>query len=416
MGVAAVAIVKYDQTSDSLRRAIELADGFSGLKSTDKVLIKPNIALGMTPKVRPDGILTSTVIVEQLIGLLREYGCTDISIGEGPAIIPEVRKEWRSADWAFEWSDFRELAERVGVKLLDLNKGGKASFVPYSVEELEPTSGVDVELVRDRKFMVSKLVVEEADFFINVPVLKTHRQGVITLGLKNLKGCIYNDSKRASHVFGLHRAIAVLGKRIRNDLVIIDGTYGLERGPIPTTGRDLQRFDLVIVSKDILACDMVGSAIMGIDPKLVPQLQEFARMTGRSLDLNEVDVKGEKIENVSKKLEWEYKWSNQPSWHEIKGITFQDPGESVCTACGMTVYMAMERFFGENKGATFADVELCVGPGPAAKKDSKKVLLFGDCANIANKQRDDAIRLRGCPPTIEKAYQLLADNLVNVSG
>ncbi len=43
-----VAIVKYDVGLDSLRRAIELCDGFEKLKTSDKILLKPNILWGGT--------------------------------------------------------------------------------------------------------------------------------------------------------------------------------------------------------------------------------------------------------------------------------------------------------------------------------------------------------------------------------
>ncbi|HYA13150.1 MAG TPA: hypothetical protein VEF33_02305 [Syntrophales bacterium] len=45
-----VAVVKYDATLDSLRRAIELCDGFERLKTSDKILLKPNILWGGNEK------------------------------------------------------------------------------------------------------------------------------------------------------------------------------------------------------------------------------------------------------------------------------------------------------------------------------------------------------------------------------
>ena len=40
-----VSLVRFDGSLDSLRRAIELCDGFAKLRSGDRVLIKPNNSL-----------------------------------------------------------------------------------------------------------------------------------------------------------------------------------------------------------------------------------------------------------------------------------------------------------------------------------------------------------------------------------
>jgi hypothetical protein len=87
---AAVALVKYDHTPNALRKALELCDGFEKLKPTDKVLIKPNAGQGLRKTQPPNGVVTTTVVLEDLIGLLRDCGCTDITIGEGPILLPEL--------------------------------------------------------------------------------------------------------------------------------------------------------------------------------------------------------------------------------------------------------------------------------------------------------------------------------------
>jgi len=66
---------------------------------------------------------------------------------------------------------------------------------------------------------------------INVPVLKTHGQCKVSLGMKNLKGCLSMSSKRAFHGKDLHRMIALLNTKIKPKLTIIDGLYAMEHGP-----------------------------------------------------------------------------------------------------------------------------------------------------------------------------------------
>ncbi len=382
---ATVALVKYDQTPNALRKALELCDGFEKLKTTDRVLIKPNAGQGLKRTQPPNGVVTTTAVLGDLIRLLRDYGCSDITIGEGPILLPEFR--WDPAR-AFEWSGIKQLAQELGVNLVDFNEGEFARFV---------MGGKRVE--------VSKAALE-ADFLINVPVLKAHRQSMVSIGLKNLKGCLHNTSKKNFHRFGLGRFIALLNTKIRTDLAIIDGIYALQRGP---WGDDAHRLDLLIAGKDVLSCDLVGSMVLGIDPKTVPHFQEFAQMTGRSLDVESIDIKGERIEDVATKLEWRLVLAGETLREDygVKGVAMDDPGALVCTACGTTAWTGICQYLEENRGATFGNMEFCMGLGPKAKEESRQVFLLGNCAITANKERKDAIRLKGCPPSIQDTYDIL---------
>jgi uncharacterized protein (DUF362 family) len=75
--------------------------------------------------------------------------------------------------------------------------------------------------------------------------------------------------------------------------------------------------DLIIAGKDNLSCDIVGSTVLGIEPLSVEHLSEFASIGGRSLDLAAIDMKGENVKDVTKKLEW--KVNNYQDGHLFKG-------------------------------------------------------------------------------------------------
>lgn len=53
--VATVALVKREAGRESLRQALELCEGFAPLKSSDTVLIKPNVVWGGEGGVPPSG-------------------------------------------------------------------------------------------------------------------------------------------------------------------------------------------------------------------------------------------------------------------------------------------------------------------------------------------------------------------------
>ena len=64
-----VAIVKYNGTSNSLKRAIELCNGFKELVENNKIILKPNIVWGGggTRKMPKYGFITTSRIIDDLI-------------------------------------------------------------------------------------------------------------------------------------------------------------------------------------------------------------------------------------------------------------------------------------------------------------------------------------------------------------
>jgi len=75
-----VTILKMADPLQSLRKAVALCDGFAGLNRHDRVLVKPNVSIGF--RMPPYGMTTTTSILEGLVQLLIEQGCSDISIAE----------------------------------------------------------------------------------------------------------------------------------------------------------------------------------------------------------------------------------------------------------------------------------------------------------------------------------------------
>lgn len=372
-----VAVVKYDATSDSLRRAIELCDGFEKLKTSDKILLKPNILWGGTKKLPPFGVVTTSTIVGDIIRLLHEYGCKDISIGEGTVVNEEMGSNTFKG---YDWSGIGKVAKTYGVKLVDFNS--------------EPFEKVQLEEV---KVNISTVALE-SDFLINLPVLKTHRQTKVSLGMKNLKGSLALASKKRFHKHNLNKLIALLNTKVKTHLAIIDGIYTLEGGP-DFLGR-AHRANLIIAGKDVFSCDIVGSMVMGIDPDEVEYLKEFGSIQKRPLSLDSIDVQGESIENVAHRLEWQLFYEDIFRQAGIRGITVQEPGDACCSGCAAILSAFSGVFCKDNPGVALDSVEVCLGSHVKAKDKSRKVFLLGDCAISANKNLQDAAKIKGCPPPI----------------
>jgi uncharacterized protein (DUF362 family) len=388
-----VSLVKFDGSLDSLRKAIELCQGFEKLGRDDRVLIKPNNCFRHRI-MPPYGMVTTSWIVDGVIQLLLEYGCKDISIGEG-AIIGIFDELEPYTKKGFKGTGIEKIAKKYGIKLIDFNQG---DFHELDLE------GIKVQVSR---------AALDTDFLVNIPVLKTHFQTKVSLGFKNLKGCLNKDSKRRFHISKrLDTLICLLNEAIKSDLVIIDGIYMLEKGPETLAGV-AHRKDLIIASPDVFECDVVGATILGIDPAQVDYLREFAQRHGRSFDINTIQIKGEDIESLKEQLEWRFEPDKElltPA--KITGLSAPHPGQTLCSACGATLALALSIFGKDNPGMDFGGVELYYGLGLKPERDTQKVFLYGDCAIRSNKSLQNVIKIEGCPPTLTKTLLALMKALL----
>jgi uncharacterized protein (DUF362 family) len=129
----------------SITRAFnELHIDLNGKKS---VFIKVNVVRPAKPN---SCVITHPIIVEALINVLRNLGLKQITIGEGPAAGVNV-------DTAFKTSGYLHLAQKMKVRLLNLNN------TKYVKKEWD--NGI-LELPVD---------LLQSDFYINVPKMKTNR-------------------------------------------------------------------------------------------------------------------------------------------------------------------------------------------------------------------------------------------------
>jgi len=389
-----VSLVRFDASLDSLRRAIQLCDGFEKLGRNDRVLIKPNNCF--RHKIMPPyGMVTTSWIVDGVTQLLLEHGCRDISIGEG-AIVGIFDGLEPYTKRGFKGTGIEKAAKKHGIKLVDFNRGA------FDELDLDGT-----------KVQVSRAALD-TDFLINIPVLKTHFQTKVSLGFKNLKGCLSRDSKRRFHISKrLDMLICLLNEAVKSHLTIIDGIYMLEKGPETLVGV-ARRKDLIIASRDVFEGDVVGATILGIDPAQVEYLKVSAQRHGRSFDIGSIQIKGEDIESLREQLEWRFEPDKELlTTTGITGLSAPHPGETLCSACGATLGLALSVFAKDNTGMDFGGVELYYGLGLKPERDTQKVLLYGDCTVRSNRGLQNAIKVEGCPPTLIKTLVTLTRTLVN---
>jgi uncharacterized protein (DUF362 family) len=389
-----VSLLKFDGSLDSLRRAIEMCGGFDKLRRDDRVLIKPNNCFRhrITP---PYGMVTTSKIIDGIVRLLLEYGCKDISIGEGAIIdlLDDLKPYTRKG---FKGTGIDKVAQRHNVKLIDFNEG------PF----------VDMDL-EGEKVQVAKAALD-AGFLINVPVLKTHFQTRISMGFKNLKGCLSKASKKKFHNTNrLDFLICLLNESIKSDLILIDGIYMLEKGPETLVGKAYRK-DIIIAGTDVFNCDTVGASVLGIDPSQVGYLREFAKRHNRSFDIRNIPIKGEDIESCKESLQWQFEPDKEllaPA--NISGLKSPSPGQTLCCGCAATLALALSIFGKDNPNMDFGDARLYYGKELYAENDAKNVFLYGNCGIKSNKSLQNAVRIEGCPPTLTTTLIVLMRGLLS---
>ena len=282
-----VAIVRYEKPLESVRKAVDLSKGLEGLPPHSKVFIKPNIVFWTKVSPFPKwGVITTSRVVQDMVSLLKERGINDITIGEGSVLFDPRDNE--TPAHAFETLGYNLLKKRFGVKVINVFER------PF--QKVDLGDGVELNFNAD---------ILDSDFVVNIPVLKTHTQTFVSLGIKNIKGMIDINSRKKCHsadpVRNLHYMVSKLANKLPPSFTILDGIYTNERGP--SFDGKIRRSNLLVASADVLSTDKVGAWILGYHTSDVPHLVYAAQERKRTQDLSDVEVVGEKPADVSMRLE-----------------------------------------------------------------------------------------------------------------
>lgn len=403
MDLPVVSVVKYIDPVDSLRQALDLCGGLGGMDKNDKILIKPNlVAWDYDAPFSPFGVITTTSLIFALVQILAGEGFGKIAIGEGAVKMPGY-----TGRRLYKTLGYQKLTERYGVELVDFNE----------------------EKFETRDFGGFKLSVAkralEADKIINVPVLKTHTQCMVSLGVKNLKGCVDQKSKMACHGKDavLDCTFPLVADQLPVALTVIDGIYTLERGPLQS-GRAYRK-DLIIASRDVLAADVAGAALLGYPAEQVSHLRFFAERQNRSTDLEDIRLAGEDIENHRAQLPYTWEWAEDNTGPAeikkmgIEGLAVRRYDHTLCTGCSFqyspVLYMMMNAFRGQS---SLPAVEVITGKKQEASEGFNKTVLFGKCAIALNKNNpkiNRAVPVKGCPPDLREFEKIMRQEGVNCS-
>lgn len=395
-----VAIVRYEKPLESVRKAVDLSNGLDGLSSHSKVFIKPNIVFWTKVSPFPKwGVITTSRVVQDMVSLLKERGINDITIGEGTVLFDPRDNE--TPAHAFETLGYNLLKKRFGVKVINVFER------PF--QKVDLGDGVELNFNAD---------ILDSDFVVNIPVLKTHAQTLVSLGIKNIKGLIDINSRKKCHsadpVRNLHYMVSKLANKLPPTFTILDGIYTNERGP--SFDGKIRRSNLLVASTDVLSTDKVGAWILGYHTSDVPHLVYAALERKRTQDLSDVEVVGEKPADVSMSLEYSFGYNQTDTLPlpmekmGIKGLAYPKYDLTLCTYCSALTGIILTSIAFAWKGEPWDDVEVLTGKVMKPTPGRKKTILIGKCLYSANKNDPrikEMISVKTCPPSPKAIVEAL---------
>ncbi len=214
---------------------------------------------------------------------------------------PPVTTDWRCVD-----AVARYLSERVRASTIMVAEGSGEGSTLENMQALG-FGGLNVPLVdldsgpfSLRRHRLGEIFAEirlpsilQGAAIVSVPSAKEHTITGVTLGLKNMVGCLpapfyggyWHYKKSGIHRLGEDRSIAELILYLEPDLTVIDARQGLMGGhlsgtvPRPPLGK-------VLAGRDVIAVDGAAARLLGRDPggighlALAAALRDEAGRTG----------------------------------------------------------------------------------------------------------------------------------------
>lgn len=339
---------------DMTIRLMEAANVAAMIPSGASVALKPNLVVAAPAD---SGATTHPGVLSGAISYLQDHGFTDISVIEGSWIGDRTDSAMRTAG-------YHEVCRKYNVPFYDLKK--------------DQTRNVETAIGQ----MAICCRALDADFLIDLPVLKGHCQTVMTCALKNLKGCIPDREKRRFHTLGLHKPIAALAAALKPHLVIVDSICGdldFEEGgnPVPT--------NRMYLGTDPVQLDAYGCRLMGIELREVAYIA-LAEKWGAGSTL----VTDEDIVTLNEPTEAVV---NAVPRGTVAGLVKNVKQDRACSACYASLVRALYTTrSGRNE-------PIAIGQGWRGKEFDG--LGVGSCCNCATRQ------VKGCPPTAAEIAEAL---------
>ncbi|NMG21739.1 DUF362 domain-containing protein [Brasilonema bromeliae] len=263
--VSLIRATSYEREAlrESLETLLEPLGGMAAfVKEGNRVLLKPNLLTGARPSKE---CTTRPELVYAVAQMVIEAGGKPF-LGDSPA--------FGSAKGVAVANGYQPILEELNLPIIDFH-GQRYQTVSEDFDHL----------------LLCKEAME-ADVVINLPKVKSHAQLVLTLGVKNLFGCVPGKMKAWWHMeagkdanrFG--EMLVETAKAIHPNLTILDGIIGHEgNGP---SGGEPRPLGILAASPDVFALDRAMVQILNVPAEQVPTVAASIRL-GLVGELNNIN-------------------------------------------------------------------------------------------------------------------------------
>jgi uncharacterized protein (DUF362 family)/Pyruvate/2-oxoacid:ferredoxin oxidoreductase delta subunit len=340
-----VSIVKCDSyNTDSVLQAAEKAVDLLGgiakfVKPESSCLVKPNLLMAIEPE---SGIDTHPEVVRAVIKILKQINCK-IFVGDGPCIWGQAEKP----DEVYERSGIKRICEEEGVSLVKFDKQRWRGKFPLTAW------------------------LDECDYLVNVPKLKTHEFTILTGAVKNLYGLLPGTfkteiHKKYSEKNDFANILADIYQEAKPALTVIDGIIAME-GDGPASSGKLRDLGLLFAGSDCVAIDSVIAIIMGLKPfDIISNKVAVNRGLGVA-DINSIEVLGASLEDVIQEpfklpVSSMKRWIPKPIIELAKKLIrfYPKVNYTHCTNCGACIEACPEKLISRKKGKIIVDYSRCI--------------------------------------------------------
>ena len=242
---------RYDIAAAAVHKLLERSGCLDGMaKHPGRVLVKPNLIHAAAPE---EAATTHPEVVRGVVLALQRLGhrviIADSYSGAFPWSSRVLQRVYRETGMA-------DVAKATGCELsMDLSWG---------IRTLRSAPLARIEALS---------IVDQVQFVVNVPKLKTHSYTGITCAVKNLFGVVPGHFKVSYHArFAEEPLFSQMLKRLALSLpvaaTVVDAIVTME-GEGPTAG-NARYVGAVMVGQDVLAVDRVAARCCGFSPESLP--------------------------------------------------------------------------------------------------------------------------------------------------
>ena len=313
--------IDFEEIETLVRESVDLAGGLSGIVTNgDYVVLKPNL-VSLPPAATSEyaevsGVATDWRVVKAVAKMVRELnpdGKIYIIESSAASSTREILKFYNyTSENIPEVDEIVALEDSCGV----FEDYADSHLVTMHLDDSVRLYPDAEKPNRSPEFYMNK-IYNNADVVISIPVLKNHKEAIITGGIKNVAiGMTPPNIYGMSETFfgkwtkidhsqeNLHKWLHDFYLCRPVDFVVVDGLQGFDHGPVGSDELSMEEMQhnmgLIIAGKKALSVDAVCGNIMSLDPlyaNYMVYLDKESYGVG-TIDSRFIRLKGEHISSV----------------------------------------------------------------------------------------------------------------------